>query len=156
MEWLDQIEFWWWWALGLGLLALEIIVPGTFFMWMAAAAAVVGAVLLVHPGIDWEFQLLVFAVISVISIAGFRYWQQNHPTESADETLNRRGEQYLGQTVVVETTFSNGQGRVKLGDSSWAARSTDGSDFAAGAKARITAVEGSSLVVETVGEGSGH
>lgn len=151
MEWLDQIEFWWWWALGLGLLALEIVVPGTFFMWMAVASAVVGALLLVMPGIDWEYQMLIFAVISVLSIAGFRFWQKNHPTESSDELLNRRGAQYVGRTVTVLDTFDNGQGRVKLGDSSWSARSTDGSDFTAGAKARVTGVEGSTLVVEVAG-----
>lgn len=151
MEWLDQIEFWWWWALGLGLLALEIVVPGTFFMWMAVASAVVGALLLVVPGVDWEYQMLIFAVISVVSMAGFRYWQQRHPTETTDEMLNRRGAQYIGHTVLVQDTFANGQGRVKLGDSSWSARSTDGSDFISGAKARVTGVEGSTLVVEVAG-----
>ncbi|RVU38673.1 NfeD family protein [Hwanghaeella grinnelliae] len=148
MEWLDQIEFWWWWALGLGLLALEIVVPGTFFMWMSVASAAVGALLLIHPGIDWEYQMLIFAVISVVSIAGFRYWQQRHPTESSDEMLNRRGAHYIGRTVIVLDAFVNGQGRVKLEDSSWSARSTDGSDFIAGAKARVTEVEGSTLIVE--------
>lgn len=151
MAWLDQIEFWWWWALGLGLLALEIVVPGTFFMWMAVASGVVGVLLLIHPGIDWEYQMLIFAVISVVSIAAFRYWQQNHPTESDDETLNRRGSHYIGRTVIVVDTFANGQGRVKLEDSSWSARSTDGSDFTAGAKARVTAVDGATLVVEVAG-----
>ncbi len=147
---LNQIEFWWWWSLGLGLLVLEMLVPGTFFLWLAIAAGVVGLLILLAPDIAWQTQFLVFAVLSVGAIAVFRLWLGRHPTESDDDLLNRRGVQHIGETVLVETTFRGGQGRVKLGDSSWQARSSDGSDFAAGVRARVTDVNGATLTVEAL------
>lgn len=145
---LSQIEFWWWWSLGLGLLVLEMLVPGTFFLWLGVAAGIVGALVLLIPDVTWQTQFLVFAVLSVTAIGVFRIWLRKHPTESDDELLNRRGDQYIGHVVVVLDSFQGGRGRVKLGDTSWLAKSVDGSDFAAGAKARVTEVDGATLTVE--------
>ena len=39
-----------WWVLAVVLLALEVAAPGTFFLWLAMAAAVVGLIVLVLPG----------------------------------------------------------------------------------------------------------
>jgi len=147
---LNQIEFWWWWSLGLGLLVLEMLVPGTFFLWLAVAAGIVGLLILLAPDIGWQTQFLIFAVLSVGAIAAFRFWLHRHPTETADDLLNRRGAQHLGEIVLIESTFHGGQGRVKLGDSSWQARSKDGTDFAAGARARVTEVNGATLTVESL------
>lgn len=53
-EILSRAEFWHWWVLALVLLALEIAAPGTFFLWLAVAAGVVGLILLLLPALAWQ------------------------------------------------------------------------------------------------------
>ena len=45
----------------------EVLVPGVLFMWLGAAAIVTGLILLGIPDLGWQLQLVVFAVLSVVS-----------------------------------------------------------------------------------------
>ncbi len=147
-QFLTQMEFWQWWAIGLVLIGLEIAVPGTFFMFLGIGAGLVGLIMLPFPDMSWQAQLIIFAGTSLAAAIGFRLWQRKNPPEVADETLNRRGAQHIGQTVIVSDTMKGGRGRVTLGDSSWSCVSEDGSDFIAGAKVEITDVQGATLTVK--------
>ncbi len=51
---------WTWIALGAVLLAVEIIAPGTFLLWLGIAAVLTGALFLLVPA-EWQVQLVVFA-----------------------------------------------------------------------------------------------
>jgi len=135
----------WTWAIGALLLAaLEILLPGTFMIWLAAAAlATAGLTALFSFGAP--VQAGVFAVLSVISvIAGRRYFSR-HPIVSDDAGLNRRADRLIGETVVVVEAIVNGHGKVQVDDSPWMAR---GSDMPAGARVRIVRAEGTVLHVE--------
>ena len=140
-----QPDFWHWWILALALIILEMFVPGTFFLWMGIAAVVVGMAAWLIPAMGWEFQLMLFAILSLVSIVGWRVWQRRHPDESDQPALNRRGEQYIGRVFVLETPIENGFGKVRVGDTLWRVK---GSDAAVGTKVRVTATDGVLLVVE--------
>jgi membrane protein implicated in regulation of membrane protease activity len=142
---LEGLQFWHWMILGLGLAVIEVLAPGTFFLWLGIAAGATGLVLLVLPDTGWQIQLLVFGVLSVAIVAGWRLYQKRHPTRSDDTTLNRRGEQYVGRVFTVEQAIVNGRGAVKVGDSLWRA---EGPDLPAGASVKVTAVAGTVLRVE--------
>jgi membrane protein implicated in regulation of membrane protease activity len=143
--------FWHWWVLGLALLILEILTPGFFFMWMGISAGVVGLVLLLYPELGWQYQLMAFAVLSVLSVLVWRVWLRRHPTPSDQPALNRRGAQYLGRTFTLEMPIVNGRGRIHVDDTYWRA---EGQDLPAGAKVRVVAVDGVVLRVQrTDGEG---
>ena len=142
---LEGLQFWHWMILGLALAVIEVMAPGTFFLWLGIAAGATGLVLLVLPGIGWQVQLLIFGVLSVAIVAGWRFYQQRYPTESDDSTLNRRGEQYVGRVFTLAEAIVNGRGTVKVGDSLWRA---DGPDLPAGAKVKVTGVAGTVLKVE--------
>lgn len=142
---LEGLQFWHWMILGLALAVIEVMAPGTFFLWLGIAAGATGLVLLVLPGIGWQVQLLIFGVLSVAIVAGWRFYQQRHPTESDDSTLNRRGEQYVGRVFTLAEAIVNGRGTVKVGDSLWRA---DGPDLPEGAKVKVTGVAGTVLKVE--------
>ena len=58
--------------LAAALIIFEVFAPGAFFLWLGIAAAVVGVLVLVSPGMGWEFQVLIFSVLSVISIIVWR------------------------------------------------------------------------------------
>jgi membrane protein implicated in regulation of membrane protease activity len=140
------IVFWHWWAVAAVLLVFEMMLPGVVFLFLAIGAAASGVVMMVVPGLSLELQLVVFAVVSVLSAVVLRPTLkrlQRH--RGADENLNARGDSLIGRTIVLDTPILRGQGRVKLGDGSW---SVTGPDMAAGSRVRITAVDGTELRVE--------
>jgi membrane protein implicated in regulation of membrane protease activity len=138
-----KVVFWYWWALAAVLLVCEMMLPGVVFLFLAIGAVVAGAMLLVAADVSLEIQLVVFAIVSVVSAIGLRrYLRGLQPIAS---TLNARGESLVGQTFVLDQPILGGRGRIKLGDGSW---SITGPDMVAGAKVRVAAVSGTELRVE--------
>lgn len=148
MGFLETIEFWHWWVLGVALLVMEVLVPGTFFLWMAFAGGIVGALLIPFPDMGWKTQLLIFSVLSVGAIAAWQVYLRRNPTETDDNTLNRRGAQYIGRRVTLNEPLVNGRGRVQIDDTYWNVTTTDGADVDAGAQITVTGVDGIVLTVE--------
>ncbi len=141
----EPIEFWYWWIAGLGLLAFEVFMPGTFFLWMGVAAGVVGAALFVEPDLSLETQLLIFAVLSVISVVGWQVYLRKNPPQTDEPTLNRRGAQYIGRVFALSEAIENGVGKIRVDDTTWKVK---GPDLPEGAKVRVTATDGTLLVAE--------
>jgi hypothetical protein len=140
-----QPDFWHWWILALALIIAETLLPGTFFLWMGVSALVMGVLAWLIPAMGWETQVMLFAVLSLVAIVGWRMYQRKHPDETDQPSLNRRGEQYIDRVFVLETAIENGFGKVRVGDSLWRVK---GDDAAAGTKVRVTAADGIVLVVE--------
>src|SRR3546814_13470815 len=69
----EQIEFWNWWVIAVFLIGLEVFAPGAVFLWMGIAAGIVGFVLLAFPETSWQFTLLIFAAISVVTLLVVRF-----------------------------------------------------------------------------------
>jgi hypothetical protein len=138
-------DFWHWWILGLALIIAETVLPGTYFLWMGVSAVALGVLAWLFPAMGWEIQLMLFALLSLASIVGWRMWQRRHPEESDQPMLNRRAEQYIGRVFVLEAAIENGFGRVRVADSLWRVR---GADAPAGTRVRVTAADGIVLVVE--------
>lgn len=140
-----QPDYWHWWILALALIIAETLLPGTFFLWMGISAIVLGLVAWLVPAIGWEMQLMLFAILSLVSIVGWRVWQRNHPDETDQPTLNRRGEQLIGRIFVLEIAIENGFGKVRVGDTLWRVQ---GEDAPVGTKVEVTSVDGVVLQVE--------
>lgn len=137
---------WTWLTIAIGLLILEALAPGVVFVWLAIAAGIVGVLLLIIP-MSWEFQIVLFGVLAIASVLAGRRYVSQRPIESEDETLNRRGQQYIGHVYDVVVPIRNGVGKIKVGDTLWRA---EGADADEGAKVRVTASENTSLVVEAI------
>jgi membrane protein implicated in regulation of membrane protease activity len=149
---LSDIAYWHWLVFGIALVILEVFMPGTFFLWMGVAALVTGGLLYLAPMLAWEWQLLLFALLSATTIVVWRYWITRHPAATDQPTLNRRGEQYIGRVFVLQTRIENGVGRIRVDDTLW---KVHGPDTAAGARVRVVGVEGIVLEVEAVDDGVG-
>ncbi|HEX8623049.1 MAG TPA: NfeD family protein [Allosphingosinicella sp.] len=144
-----DLEPHWIWLLGAIALGIaELIAPGVFLIWLAAAAAATGLLTLAF-GIDLPFQFAVFALLAIAAVYSGRRWYLANPMPSADPMLNDRAARLVGRTVVVVQAIENGEGRVKVGDSVWSCR---GADCATGSRVRITGADGSCLKVEPVRE----
>lgn len=145
VELFQHVDHWSWWILAVTLLILEAFVPGTFFMWMGIAAGVVGFLLLLIPSMGWDYQIAIFAVLSVVAVVGWRRYQSRHPVESDQPALNRRGKQYVGRTFTLEEPIVNGLGKIRVDDTTWRIM---GEDCAAGSRVRVMGVDGVLLKVE--------
>ena len=142
---LGGVDAHWWWLLLAALLGIfEILVPGVFLVWMAAAAAVTG-ILTLAIGLPVAFQLAVFALLAIAAVWTGRRAYDRNPVPTSDPMLNDRTARLIGQTVTVTSAIRGGEGRVKVGDSVWAARGPDAEE---GARVRVTGADGACLKVE--------
>lgn len=146
MELFTSLNYWQWWVIAVIFIVLEMFAPGAFLLWLGIASGVVGLLLLLFPSMGWEIQYTLFAVLSVVSIIGWRGWQNRHPAVSDQPALNRRGEQYVNRVFNLEEPIVNGQGKIRVDDSTW---KIHGVDMPAGSRVRVTGVDGVVLKVET-------
>jgi hypothetical protein len=147
MELFTQLNAWHWGIIAAVLIILEMFVPGAFLLWLGVAAAVNSILLVFMPGMSWETQFVIFAVVSVVSIVAFRRWRDKNPAATDQPALNRRGDQYVGRTFTLAEPIVNGQGRLYVDDSTW---KIEGDDCDTGVKVRVTGVDGVVLRVEQV------
>lgn len=142
---LDGVEPEWIWLTVAAVLGIaELIVPGVFLIWLAAAAAITGFAALIL-GVPLAFQFALFALLSIASVYAGRRWYANHPVESSDPLLNDRASRLIGRTVIVVEPVDTHHGRVRIGDSEWSAR---GGPALPGEQVRIIGIDGNCLKVE--------
>jgi inner membrane protein len=136
---------WLWLAGGILLLGLEVAVPGVFLFWIGLAGVATGMVLWLAP-MGFTAQLLLFAVLGVGAIVIGRRVQGRQKDEVTDAPfLNERGKGLIGKVFPLETAIVDGAGSVKIADSVWR---VTGQDRPAGARVKVTAIDGGTLVVE--------
>lgn len=148
LEFLEQLGIWNWFLLGILLLCLELVAPGTFMLWFGVAALAVGLVSLL---VDWSWQLQVvaFGVLSVISVGLSRQLLRGRQAKSDTPFLNQRAEAIVGRGFVLEEPIVNGRGRLSVDDTIWR---IEGPDLPAGTPVTVSGASGSLLQVEKAGE----
>jgi membrane protein implicated in regulation of membrane protease activity len=138
------VEPHWLWLLAAAAMAIaEMLVPGIFLIWIAAAAAVTGLLTLAF-GIPVLFQLVLFALSSMAAVYAGRTWYQRHPVPTSDPLLNDRTSRLVGETVIVVGAIVDGRGRVRVGDGVWACK---GPDSPEGTRVRVVGAQGTCLTV---------
>lgn len=141
----DNLVYWHWWILAIALLILEIFTPGAFFMWMGAAAAFTGLILLAVSDLSWQVQFVIFSVLSVITIIAGQKWFRRNPIASEQPSITDRGDDLIGNYYEVAQAINNGEGRIKVGDGTWKAV---GPDCEPGTKVRVVEVNSAIVTVE--------
>lgn len=134
----NQFDYWHWLIFAMLLLILEVTVPGAFFLWMSIAAGVVGILALIFPGLGWQIEVLIFALLAVASAVTWRWYLKRNPVVSDQPKLNRRGEQYVGRIVTLKEGIINGQGKIQVDDSTW---KIVGEDCPPGTRVQVTGVD---------------
>lgn len=142
---MTQAVFWHWWVLAALFVVIEMLVPGTFMLWLGVAAAVAGLLLLAWPEAPLAWQFVAFAITAVVSVFAWRRLQKRRPAASEAPALNQRTALYLNRVYTLVKPIENGMGMAKVDDSVW---SVSGPDLPAGARVRVTGVEGTVLKVE--------
>ncbi|WP_199554571.1 NfeD family protein [Sandaracinobacteroides hominis] len=139
---------WGWLSAAAVLAGLEMLLPGAYMIWLAAAAAATGLTVSVL-NVTMEGQLAAFAGWIAISLLASRQLKRLRPIGSDDPGLNRLSLRLLGKGAVVTQAISGGRGKVRLGDSEWIA---EGPDAPVGTAVRVTGSEGPILKVASGAE----
>jgi len=139
---------WWAWILlGLGLLAAEMLTPGGFFvLFFGLAALVVGALVAIGiSGPEW-LQWLLFSVLSIASMLGFRRRLLDSFSKPAAE--GHRLDSLVGDVAVLtEDLAPGGVGKAELRGTVWNVRSREAGTLTRGARCTVERVEGLTLWV---------
>jgi membrane protein implicated in regulation of membrane protease activity len=144
VSYLASLGVWNWFILAGVLLAIEIMVPGTFFLWLGLAAAVVGGLSLVIVW-SWQLQLVAFAALALVSFVV--WWRFGRPRETAPDRpfLNRRTEAFVGRVFTLEKPIVGGTGTVNIDDTIWR---VSGPDCPSGSRVKVARADAAMLVVE--------
>ncbi len=135
----------WNWLILAGLfLVLELLAPGIFLIWFGIAAGIVGALGLMFE-VAWQWQLVLFAILSLVAVVIARKFFRADDEQSERPLLNRRAQQHVGKSYLVADAIENGRGKVKIGDTLWRA---EGPDAAQGVRVKVTGTDGATLMVE--------
>lgn len=140
---LAEFGAWNWLFLAVLLFGLEAIVPGVHFVWFGVAAIIVGLIAL---GLEfpWQWQLVVFAMLSIATAFVARRFARSDNSPSDAPDLNARGAQYVGRAVIVAEPIRDGRGKVRVGDTMWQA---EGPDVPEGTRVIVTGARDTVLLV---------
>ncbi len=132
-----------WVAAGLVLLILEILLPGVFMMWLGLAACGVGFLTLAFT-FGFAAQVIAFGILTVIALAiGLRL---RGPRQQ--QTIMHNERDGLVGRVATALVFQGRDGRVRVGDSDWAARVPAGIETPdPGTRLKVQKVDGTILIV---------
>jgi len=144
----EQFLYWHWIVFGLGLVMLEMLLPGFVLIWVGAGAILVGGLLYIFPELSWQWQFFVFSIFSVLSLYGWRMWSKNNVADDPDSgVLNQRGKALIGRETLLIEPIVNGVGRIQVDDTFWR---VNGNDLETGKLVRVVDVDGATLKVEHV------
>lgn len=142
---------WVWGALGLILLSVEMAI-GTFdILWFGIAALCVSFVMWLFPNMPHAAQFVMFAVISLTSLAIWRFHYKK--TETHSRVGQAQGQEIGRVGTIIKACGPNQNGKVRftqglMGDREWTAISDE--VINEGIKATVIAVEGNALRIKAV------
>jgi len=135
---------WIWLVIGCLILAIEAASGTEWLLWPAVSAGVVAVVVLLAPSLNGPLQVVLFAVLTLVStLASRRLIRRVNPT---DPDINDRAGRLIGERAQVVHPFVDGRGRVFVSGSEWAAV-IDGDGPAVGESVQVESVDGSILKV---------
>lgn len=139
---------WTWGILGLVLLAVEMV-SGTFYiLWFGIAALCMSVALWLFPHMPVSLQLLLFAALSLSSLA---IWKLNYTKAPSDLKIGQSRSDEIGKSGTVTEAINPRQiGKIVftqgiMGSREWSAVADE--DIAPGTQAVIVAIEGNMLRV---------
>ena len=108
------LGLWNWWVLAGLLLVAELLTGTFFFLWLGAAALAVGVMALFWDS-SWQVQVTLFAVFSIVLLAGSRLLIKRE-REDAEPFLNRRAARHVGKVFTLDEPIRGGRGRIRIDD----------------------------------------
>jgi membrane protein implicated in regulation of membrane protease activity len=145
-SWFAALGAWNWFIVAAVFLALELMLPGVFMLWLGTAAIMVGIISLT-AALSWQTQLIAFAVLAIACIPAWRYFARTVEAPVDRPFLNRRAQGYVGRVFTLDKPIVDGVGTIRIEDTVWR---VSGPDLPAGSRVKIAQADGADLVVEVV------
>ncbi len=147
--------FWHWLIVGVALILVELMAPGTYLLWIGLGALVTGGIVYLFPALHWAYQAPIFAVLAIAwAVVGRQvYGRLQKRGGDGAAGLNRRAQHLVGTTHTLTAPIKDGIGRIHVGDGTWR---VTGPDLPEGGRVRVVAVDGITLAVEPVKDDSHH
>jgi len=143
---------WWLWILaGFGLLVLELLTPGVFFLFFGVSAILVGSV--VGAGVDMPLwgEFLTFSVLSVVLLLVFRGQVlkrlKGRPGEG--QRVDRLEDEIATTQVAIPV---GAVGKAELRGTPWSARNVGDTDLDIGVRCRVERIDGLMLCIRNADE----
>ena len=113
-----------WFLIGLGLLLLELVLPGLVILFFGAGAWVTALVCAITD-INLNIQILIFLLASLLGLVLLRKYLKNRFFSKKDEEAQDQLEEFIGKKARAVDAFSKGEGKVEFKGTRWSARSSE-------------------------------
>lgn len=110
-----------WFLVGLGLLLLELALPGLVVLFFGIGAWVT-ALFCVILDINLNWQILIFLVASLLGLALLRKYLKNRFFNRTDKKIEDQLEEYIGHKAKAVTDFIDGSGTIEFKGTQWSAQ----------------------------------
>ncbi|EGU40014.1 NfeD family protein [Vibrio scophthalmi] len=146
IELLDTFTHWHWLALGLALLAAELLGAAGYLLWLGISALLVGLLLSLLP-LSWQLQWVSFGAFALVTT--WLWWRrQLKQDQESDEsrTLNQKEKQLIGQVITLEDAIPAGKSRIRVADTTWSAYCEQ--SLPAGTVVKVIGIDGITLIIQ--------
>ncbi|EHQ52495.1 MULTISPECIES: NfeD family protein [Ectothiorhodospira] len=117
---------WFWLIAGMILMGLEILIPGVFLLWIGLGALISAMFVALLPDLAFAWHLMGFSV-TMLGACGLGFWLQRRGRAAQGDApvMNREMDALLNREYIAATDFVAGRGRVRVGDTTYAAQGPD-------------------------------
>jgi len=134
-----------WFLVGLGLLLLELVLPGLVILFFGAGAWVTALVCaLVDINLNW--QIFIFLLASLLGLVLLRKYLKRRFFDRKSEEVADQLEEFIGREAEALDDFKDGAGKVEFRGTHWSAVSEG--EVKKGQKVKITSKESLTLKVK--------
>ena len=110
-----------WFLIGLGLLLLELVLPGLVIIFFGVGAWVTALACVIHDfNLNW--QILIFLVASLLGLVLLRKYLKRTFFGKKGEEIDDQLEEFIGRKARVIEDFMDGTGRIEFKGTQWTAR----------------------------------
>ena len=113
-----------WFLVGLGLLLLELVLPGLVILFFGVGAWVT-ALVCAFTNINLNVQILIFLVASLLGLVLLRKYLKARFFNRSNKEIDDQLEEFIGHKAKVIDDFKDGEGKVEFKGTRWSARSND-------------------------------
>ncbi len=109
-----------WFLVGLGLLLLELVLPGLVVLFFGAGAWVTALVCAITD-VNLNWQILIFLVASLLGLVLLRKYLKNRFFGRSNKEIDDQLEEFIGHKAKAIDDFRDGEGKVEFKGTRWSA-----------------------------------
>jgi membrane protein implicated in regulation of membrane protease activity len=113
-----------WFLIGLGLLILELILPGLVILFFGFGAWVT-ALVCAFTDINLNWQILIFLIASLLGLVLLRKYLKKRFFSRTDKEIDDQLEEFIGRKAKAVENFKDGTGKVEFKGTHWTANCSE-------------------------------